>query len=109
MKHILFSRIAIIGDIEFESIASEPVSVFPENQKIGIGGKLIQEGLSRAKMLGFESVVVLGHKDYYPEFGFGEHQNGAFAVLSACLKKYSWRLNRKSGIVKYFEAFGIEQ
>src|SRR6056297_2640454 len=46
--HILFSRIKIIGNNEFESIALAPVSVLPKYQKRGIGGKLIQAGLIKA-------------------------------------------------------------
>jgi len=42
----------------------------PTFQKKGIGGLLIRKGLSVALGLGFSSVIVLGHSDYYPKFGF---------------------------------------
>ena len=34
------------------------------------GGKLIVAALEKAKELGYGSVVVLGHSEYYPKFGF---------------------------------------
>ncbi len=37
---------------------------------MGIGSKLVREGLSLAKEMGFDLVLVLGHEGYYPRFGF---------------------------------------
>ena len=113
--HILFTRITISGKNEIESIALAPVSVLPEHQKKGIGGKLIQEGLKKATELGFKSVIVLGHKDYYPKFGFEkaskwnikcpfEVPDEVFMAIE--LKKGS--LRGKSGTVKYSKEFGID-
>lgn len=68
--HILFSKIKIIGDSVFESLALGPMAVIPEFQKQGIGEKLIKIGLEKAKKLSFDSVIVLGHKEYYQKFGF---------------------------------------
>jgi len=68
--HILFSKIKIIGNVAYESLALAPIAVTPEFQKKGIGAELIKKGIDRAKELGFDSVIVLGHKEYYPKFGF---------------------------------------
>jgi predicted N-acetyltransferase YhbS len=70
--HILFTKIKIKdeNDNEFDSLALAPIAVRPEIQKQGIGGQLIKYGLDRAKKLGHESVIVLGHEQYYPKFGF---------------------------------------
>jgi putative acetyltransferase len=70
--HILLSKIVIINDYqtEFESLALAPLSVEPEYQKRGIGSTLIKAGIEKAKELNFKSVIVLGHKAYYPKFGF---------------------------------------
>lgn len=69
--HILLSKIKIVdGHNEVVSLALAPVSVTPEYQKIGIGSQLIHAALKNAKELGYRSVIVLGHKDYYPKFGF---------------------------------------
>ncbi|MBG9783450.1 GNAT family N-acetyltransferase [Shouchella lehensis] len=69
--HILLSKIKI-GDHQDEvnSLALAPVSVTPPYQKRGIGSKLIRSALEKASDLGHHSVIVLGHEDYYPKFGF---------------------------------------
>ncbi len=70
--HILFTKINIKNDKGnlFESLGLAPIAVSPELQKKGIGGQLIRTGLETAKKLGFTSVIVLGHENYYPKFGF---------------------------------------
>lgn len=69
--HVLLSKIKIVdGDKSVESLALAPVAVSPNHQKKGIGSLLISHALKKAKELGYQSVIVLGHKDYYPKFGF---------------------------------------
>ena len=69
--HILLTKIQIKNDQEsFESLALAPVSVRPSHQKKGIGGKLIKEAHRIAKELGYKSIVLLGHAEYYPKFGY---------------------------------------
>ena len=70
--YILFTKIQIANNdkSETESLALAPVAVRPEFQHRGIGGQLIKHGLDKARELQYRSVVVLGHKDYYPKFGF---------------------------------------
>jgi len=58
------------GGKNYESLALAPVSVLPDYQNQGIGSQLILYGLKRAKEMGFKSVIVLGHANYYPRFGF---------------------------------------
>ena len=74
--HILLSKIKIIGSSIFETLALAPMGVIPAFQKQGIGSELIKKGMTRAKELGFDSIIVLGHKEYYPRFGLKELQNG---------------------------------
>ncbi len=31
---------------------------------------MIKKGIDKAKELGFDSIIVIGHKEYYPKFGF---------------------------------------
>lgn len=52
------------------SLGLAPVSVLPEYQKQGVGSALIREAHKRAVKLGYDSVVLLGHKDYYPKFAY---------------------------------------
>lgn len=70
--HILFTKIKINDDNqnEFESLALAPMAVKPNIQKKGVGGQLIRAGLDKARQLNYKSVIVLGHRHYYPKFGF---------------------------------------
>jgi len=69
--HILIFPIVIRSeDAEMESLALAPLSVSPEFQKMGVGSRLVQEGLRSARKFGFGSVIVLGHPEYYSRFGF---------------------------------------
>jgi putative acetyltransferase len=47
-----------------------PVAVLPVEQRRGIGSMLIRQGLEQARAMGWAGVVVLGHAEYYPRFGF---------------------------------------
>ena len=69
--YILLTKISIETKTEsITSLALAPVAVLPEFQKQGIGSKLIVEAHHIAKDLGYESVVLLGHENYYPKFGY---------------------------------------
>ena len=69
--HILITKLKIKNVMnEFESLALAPVSVLPTYQKRGIGGKLIIEAHQKATDLGYKSIVLLGHENYYPRFGY---------------------------------------
>jgi len=71
--HILFYPVKIVNDsIEYVTLALAPMAVHPDYQRRGIGSKLVKEGLKRAKDLGHGSVIVAGHPEYYPRFGFKE-------------------------------------
>jgi putative acetyltransferase len=47
-----------------------PVAVLPEWQNQGVGSLLVREGLQACRKLGATAVVVLGHPEFYPRFGF---------------------------------------
>lgn len=69
--HVMFSKIYIeMEQGMITTLGLAPVAVRPDHQGKGIGSALIQEGLKRSKELGYPHVVVLGHADYYPRFGF---------------------------------------
>lgn len=40
------------------------------DQKKGIGSELVRKGLDECRRLGYTVVVVVGHPEYYPSFGF---------------------------------------
>jgi len=69
--YILFTNARIKHSQRIVSTAIlAPLSVHPEYQKQGIGGRLIREGLKRLKAAGVELVFLLGHPGYYPKYGF---------------------------------------
>lgn len=70
--HICFSRALLVGGEAAgpEILALAPMAVLPERQSRGIGALLLQEALRRAEQTAYPLVVVLGHADYYPRFGF---------------------------------------
>lgn len=69
--YILLTKLKIVNATDtYESLALAPVAVLPAYQGKGIGGALITEAHKRAKVLGYTSVVLLGHADYYPKFGY---------------------------------------
>jgi len=70
--HVLFTKIKIIDSLNhcFESLALAPIAVRTAFQRQGIGAALIRAGLSKAREIGYLSVIVLGHETYYPKFGF---------------------------------------
>jgi putative acetyltransferase len=69
--HIAFSPVTI-NETNQGWYGLGPVSVHPDCQDKGIGGRLIREGLHRLIKLGTKGCVVLGEPGYYQRFGF-EH------------------------------------
>lgn len=47
-----------------------PIGVLPDRQGHGVGAALMHAVLGAADALGYPVVVLLGHLDYYPRFGF---------------------------------------
>ncbi|WP_299990464.1 N-acetyltransferase [uncultured Pontibacter sp.] len=69
--HILLTKLKIRSrDQEFRSLSLAPVAVLPAYQRQGIGGMLIQHAHQVARQLGYTSVILVGHENYYPRFGY---------------------------------------
>jgi putative acetyltransferase len=69
--HILFSDLPILTDAgTLPALALAPMAVLPEFQNQGIGSALVRRGLEVCKERGHPIVVVVGHPDFYPRFGF---------------------------------------
>jgi putative acetyltransferase len=113
MGHILFSPVTIDSrNTGFDALGLGPMAVLPSYQRKGAGSQLVRTGLQECKRLGHEIVVVLGHPDYYPRFGFvpaSTHgikceydvPNEVFMVLE--LRKGA--LSGRSGVVTYQPEF----
>ncbi|HLQ38587.1 MAG TPA: N-acetyltransferase [Planctomycetota bacterium] len=69
--HILFSPVAIVAAAtRLPGLALAPLAVTPAHQRCGIGSALVRDGLATCRREGHAFVVVLGHPEYYPRFGF---------------------------------------
>ncbi|AZM50876.1 GNAT family N-acetyltransferase [Streptomyces sp. WAC 06738] len=67
LGHILLTR-GHIGDTP--ALCLGPVSVRPERQRDGVGSVAMRAALAAAAARGERYVVLVGHPEYYPRFGF---------------------------------------
>lgn len=65
--HIMFSPITI-GEVTGAALG--PMAVVPGQQRKGIGSSLVELGTLNLKKAGWPFIIVLGHAEYYPRFGF---------------------------------------
>lgn len=70
LGHIFFSPVTLSGQAELKIMGLAPMAVVPAQQRRGVGSALVNAGLERCKQLGYSAVIVLGHPEYYPRFGF---------------------------------------
>ena len=69
--HILFSDLPIVTpDGVVPALALAPLAVLPERQRQGVGIALTEQGIEACRQMGARIVIVLGHPEYYPRFGF---------------------------------------
>jgi len=69
--HILFSPATIEGEQGvIQGMGLAPMAVLPEHQRNGIGSKLIGSAVDILRDRQCPFVIVLGHAEYYPRFGF---------------------------------------
>jgi putative acetyltransferase len=68
--HILFTPVTLEPSVDRRIAGLAPMAVRPQHQRSGIGGQLIRAGLEECRRSGCSAVVVLGHSEYYPRFGF---------------------------------------
>lgn len=67
--HVMLSYVDLEGS-DRRLLELGPLGVRPSRQQQGIGSQLVREALARADALGEPLVLVLGHPEYYPRFGF---------------------------------------
>ncbi|KAA5826802.1 N-acetyltransferase [Saccharopolyspora hirsuta] len=65
--HVVCTRGHVAGT---PALALGPIGVLPDLQRSGVGAALMHAVLGAADALGEPVVVLLGHLDYYPKFGF---------------------------------------
>lgn len=112
--HIFFSsvKVASASGLNANLFGLAPMAVLPERQRQGIGANLVRKGLQACRESGCHAVVVLGHPEYYPRFGFqpahifglrSEYDVPAEAFMA--LELVPGALRDIRGTVKYNAAF----
>ena len=70
--HIMFSPLTV-GPVAGAALG--PMAVLPEYQRQAIGSQMVERGLGRLRDQGCSFVVVIGHPEFYPRFGFQRAAN----------------------------------
>lgn len=69
--HILFTPVIVESDGQrVVGMGLAPMAVHPDWQRRGIGSQLVRSGIDIVRERGYPFVVVVGHPEYYPRFGF---------------------------------------
>lgn len=95
------------------ALALAPVAVAPDRQRRGAGGAVVRAVLDAARERGERLVVVLGHAEYYPRFGFrpaaGFGIRAPFPVPEENLLALALdeRRGLPTGTIRYADAFGL--
>ena len=110
--HIVFSKVWLAGHDDLSIMGLGPMAVAPDYQRKGIGSALVRAGLTSCKQLGCQAVVVLGHAEYYPRFGFSPAVRYAIRCeydvsddVFMVVELEAGVLRGASGVVRYDEAF----
>lgn len=110
--HLLFTPTKTTGGGTVLALA--PVAVDPPFQRQGVGSALVLRGLDECRRLGYGVVIVIGHPDYYPRFGFSPAREKGFEVLFPVpdeafmvLELRSGALESARGTIVYSPAFEV--
>lgn len=113
--NIVYSRSKIVSenDIETQTITFGPLSVHPDFQNQGIGGKLMKQSFEVAKNYGYKAILIYGYPEYYTRFGFQpaskfsiSRSDGEFAKALLVFELVENSLSATKG--KFFESSGFE-
>ncbi|HEV8367554.1 MAG TPA: N-acetyltransferase [Pyrinomonadaceae bacterium] len=66
--HIMYSPLSVGSEITGAALG--PMAVLPEYQRQGIGSQLVEAGNQKLNDAGCPFIIVVGHPEYYPKFGF---------------------------------------
>ncbi|MHC4302009.1 MAG: GNAT family N-acetyltransferase [Planctomycetota bacterium] len=71
IAHVLFTKATVTeADSQFRTLGLGPMAVLPSYQRKGIGSRLLRSALDKCRELDYDAVVVIGHPEFYPRFGF---------------------------------------
>jgi putative acetyltransferase len=110
--HIMFSPVYLSTDRLLPLMGLAPMTVLPEFQRGGVGLKLVAAGLECCRKYGSAAIVVLGHREYYPRFGFLPAADFGIACEFAVpaeafmlVELQPGALSGKTGTVQYSDCF----
>src|SRR5687768_3239698 len=111
LGYILFSPVSTTPPSAAKGLGLAPVAVHPDFQNLGIGSRLIREGLRLCNELGYDYCVVLGAPKYYQRFGFetaSKHaiQNEYGVDKEFMLIRFSEQ-DMAQGLVRYAREFSM--
>jgi putative acetyltransferase len=95
------------------ALALAPCAVLPRVQRSGAGSAAIRAGLEAARAMGEKLVLVVGHKEYYPRFGFTRASafgiRPSFEVDDASMMALALDTDAElpRGTIEYPAAFGL--
>ncbi|WP_395571750.1 GNAT family N-acetyltransferase [Streptomyces sp. BK79] len=110
VAHALITRCHVD---EHPALALAPCAVLPSAQRTGAGSAAVRAALEAARTRGENLVVVLGHPDYYPRFGFTPASRfgvrASFEVPDEALMALALDATRPvpAGTIRYPAAFGV--
>ena len=116
--HILFSPVTVecSGEV-FHGMGLAPMAVAPDHQHRGVGTALVETGLKQLSAAKCPFVVVIGHPEYYPRFGFVPASESRIAhgfagipqsVLFVRFFDSDIAFKVRDGIVHYRHEFGTQ-
>jgi putative acetyltransferase len=110
--HILFSPVSLNEHAHLNLMGLGPMAVAPDRQRGGIGSALVRAGLARCTGLGCRAVVVIGHPEYYPRFGFAPADRYSLRCeydvpkdVFMVMELETGALTGASGLVRYDDTF----
>jgi len=119
--NIVYSKMFIGSERKMsnEVIAFGPISVHPDFQRKGIGKKMIEYTLNKAKELGYKVVLITGNNNYYNPLGFksatiyniylpnmSEENEAVYFMVKELEEGY---LNNISGIYDFDTCFNVNE
>jgi len=114
--NIVYVKAKVINNnIEHTVLTFGPISVLPEYQNNGIGGKLIKHTVKLAKDMGYKGIIIYGDPEYYERFGFKEskefritNKDKKYPAALLVLELYPNALNKIEGIFDEGEAYKVD-
>jgi len=113
--HIMLSQLEIISEhATIAALALAPMAVLPDFQGQGIGSQLISAALDQCRHDGHTIVIVLGHPNYYPRFGFSTELAKPLESIYAgdsfmAMELVAGALRGVTGSVRYSSPFDIDR